>query len=276
VCFHSGSQPQCSSRRRGGAARPSYRPPGTVGAGDVWCSVPCTLQLAGHGAFSPPFWFCALGALWLTTRLLALGVSRHLDHQKGHLVRNVAVDGTATLFAPPPSATTRVLPGPSRTRGSAATRHRPPPARTARCTGPKTLPGRAGATWAPTNPLPQSYHVRRVAGLCAPSLLRRGQGPPAASPPPRRPPQRAGLGCHINQRLAGPITCCGGSVVGKVVFLASVLICRVCLRGRPTYSLRGAFPARAPLARLAWPPPRCALAPLCPGRRFWRVSAHMR
>jgi len=41
--------------------------------------------------------------------------------------------------------------------------------------------------------------------------------------------------------------------VGKVVFLASVLTCRVGLLGRPIYSLGGALPARAPPARLGSP-----------------------
>ena len=52
-----------------------------------------------------------------------------LYHQDGHLFCNVAVDGTATLSAPPPSAATRVLSGTGRTRGSAAPRHFPIPAR---------------------------------------------------------------------------------------------------------------------------------------------------
>jgi len=45
----------------------------------------------------------------------------------GHLIRTASIDSMTTLSAPSPSATARFLPGPSRTRGSAAARHRPSP-----------------------------------------------------------------------------------------------------------------------------------------------------
>ena len=81
------------------------------------------------------------------------------------LVRPVAVDDTATSSAPWPSATARILPGPSCNFSSAAPRHRPPPS--TRWGGHKDL---------------------RV----APTPRGRRSAAPPVPPRPPRPPRRRG------------------------------------------------------------------------------------